>query len=229
MLLITIPGTNERVDAGAGASLARAVSAGCPTGGINDAYRSYAEQVAMFKSRYTVRWVTDGPYGDARWWNGVRYVRTSGLGMAAIPGTSTHGTGLAIDFAYPQRTWLRAHGTAYGWFNTIRSEPWHWEYRATRDTHKGDTMSEASIRDAVWARPVTRGGKKIQAIQELADAKSEGIRANGKLDTLLAAVKGLSTPTVDAGAVAAALAKNTTFLAALAKAVNDDHARRMGS
>ena len=226
MLLVAIPGTSKRVEPSAGASLARAVSAGCPAGGINDAYRSYAEQVTMFLSRYRVQMYGRGIYGDVRWWNGKRYVRTSGLGMAARPGTSTHGDGLAIDFAYPQRTWMFAHGTAYGWFNTIRSEPWHWEYRATRDTHKGDTMSAASIRDAVWARPVTRSGKNVTAIQELADAKTEGIKANGKLDALLTAVKGLSTPTVDAGDVAAALAKNTTFHAALAKAVNDDAAKR---
>ena len=53
--------------------------------------------------------------------------------MVAIPGTSTHGDGLAIDLARPQRTWMFAHGAAYGWFNTIRSEPWHWEYKAKKD------------------------------------------------------------------------------------------------
>ena len=66
MLLVTIPGTSERIEVGAGASLARTVSGGCPAGGINDAYRSYAEQVAIFKARYTVRWSGSGTYGDVR-------------------------------------------------------------------------------------------------------------------------------------------------------------------
>ena len=82
----------------------------------------------------------------------------------------------------------------------------------------------------VWATTVDRSGKPVSALQELADAKSEGIRANGKLDALLTAIKGLSTPTVDVSALAAEIAKlipaPTVDYAALAKAVNDDaHAR----
>ena len=73
----------------------------------------------------------------------------------------------------------------------------------------------------------------MPAIQELADAKTEGINANAKLDTLLAAVKGLSTPTINVPALAAQIAKlipaPTVDYAALAEAVNNDHARRMGS
>ena len=139
MQLITIPGTNERIELGAGASLARMVVAGMPAGGINDGYRSHAEQVTMFLSRYRVQWTGRGVYGDVRWWKGKRYVRTSGAGMAATPGTSTHGDGLALDLARPQRTWMFAHGAAHGWFNTIKSEPWHWEYRVGQDEHINNT------------------------------------------------------------------------------------------
>ena len=179
MRLITIPGTNERVDAGAGASLARTISGGCPAGGINDGYRSYAEQVAMFLSRYRVQWSGRGLYGDVRWWRGRRYVRTSGLGMAARPGTSTHGDGLALDLARPQRTWMFAHGAAYGWFNTIRSEPWHWEYRANNDTRnipaQEDDMTPEqatqltdALNDIKWLKSRVGGSGDSASLTDLA-------------------------------------------------------------
>lgn len=43
----------------------------------------------------------------------------------------------------------------------------------------------AETRDLVWGRPVTRDGKGVPAIQELADAKTLGMTANQKLDELL--------------------------------------------
>jgi len=224
VLLVTIPGTNERIEFGAGASLARAIAAGCPAGGINDAYRSYAEQVTMFLSRYRIQWTGRGIYGDVRWWKGKRYVRTSGLGMAAIPGTSTHGIGLAIDFAYQQRTWLRVHGAAYGWVNTIRSEPWHWEYQANKDTHKGD--DDMTARD-VWSY-------KNPENERDAWSRLRGIES--RVADIFNAVKGISTPaapTIDVKALAAEIAKltpaPTVNYAALAKAVNDDTHARMKS
>ena len=200
MQLVTIPGTSERIEVGAGESLARAISAGCPAGGINDAYRSYAEQVSMFLSRYRVQWSGRGIYGDVRWWKGKRYVRTSGAGMVAIPGTSTHGIGLAIDFAYQQRTWLRVHGAAYGWVNTIRSEPWHWEYQANKDTHKGD--DDMTARD-MW-------GYKNPENERDAWSRLRGIES--RVADILDAVKGISTPaapTIDVKALAAEIAKLT--------------------
>lgn len=84
---------------------------------ITDSYRSYAEQVA---------------------------VRRQKPGLAARPGTSQHGWGLAVDVCSMQNdsggpyTWLRQHAPAHGWDNPewARSggsgphEPWHWEYVA---------------------------------------------------------------------------------------------------
>lgn len=62
-------------------------------------------------------------------------------GLAAPPGTSNHGWGLAIDFCPdtytgPAGTWLRANGPTYGWDNPSWArpggagpyEPWHWEF-----------------------------------------------------------------------------------------------------
>ena len=49
-------------------------------------------------------------------------------GLAAVPGTSPHGWGIAVDVGEgEQRTWLAQHADEYG-FRTIPREPWHWEY-----------------------------------------------------------------------------------------------------
>jgi D-alanyl-D-alanine carboxypeptidase len=62
-------------------------------------------------------------------------------GMAAVPGKSNHGWGLAIDLCSTDTRgevfdWIRENGAVYGWENpawALRSgsgpfEPWHWEY-----------------------------------------------------------------------------------------------------
>ena len=65
--------------------------------------------------------------------------------VAAVPGTSSHGTGLALDvpelpceygWDSPARAWLVAHGPAYGWVSPTwarqggsNPEYWHYEYR----------------------------------------------------------------------------------------------------
>lgn len=71
--------------------------------------------------------------------------------VAAEPGTSNHGWGLAIDFASnintqgsPQHTWMEQNAYKYGWANpewahdgTKRGgaeEPWHWEFRGSQAT-----------------------------------------------------------------------------------------------
>ncbi|WP_245873519.1 D-alanyl-D-alanine carboxypeptidase family protein [Brevibacterium ihuae] len=64
--------------------------------------------------------------------------------MAATPGTSNHGWGLAVDlggginsFGTVQHEWMRSNGPRFGWIHPswARSggslpEPWHWEFRA---------------------------------------------------------------------------------------------------
>ncbi|MFI2362596.1 D-alanyl-D-alanine carboxypeptidase family protein [Promicromonospora sp. NPDC019610] len=63
---------------------------------------------------------------------------------AAIPGTSNHGWGLAIDLgdpvaggSSPEYVWLRLHAPGYGWDNPswarldgAKPEPWHFEFFA---------------------------------------------------------------------------------------------------
>ncbi|MEX2289254.1 MAG: D-alanyl-D-alanine carboxypeptidase family protein [Mycobacteriales bacterium] len=82
---------------------------------VNDSYRSYAGQVSMFR----------------------RHPR-----LAAVPGTSRHGLGVAVDlgcgaerFGSSTHRWLKANAGRYGWVQPAWAkpggslpEPWHWEY-----------------------------------------------------------------------------------------------------
>lgn len=71
--------------------------------------------------------------------------RANKPGLAAIPGTSEHGWGIAIDFGCEgqqsgqgqQWNWLVAHSKQYGWENpqwakTSKFEPWHFEWAPGR-------------------------------------------------------------------------------------------------
>lgn len=63
-------------------------------------------------------------------------------GLAAVPGTSNHGLGLAVDlcgglnaYGTQQFLWMKKHARQYGWVHPdwaaawgSRPEPWHWEY-----------------------------------------------------------------------------------------------------
>ncbi|MFC4563612.1 D-alanyl-D-alanine carboxypeptidase family protein [Nocardiopsis mangrovi] len=61
-------------------------------------------------------------------------------GNAAVPGTSNHGLGQAVDLCggvqtqgSPEFNWLESNSTQWGWFHpqwaySSPFEPWHWEY-----------------------------------------------------------------------------------------------------
>ena len=51
--------------------------------------------------------------------------------LAAKPGFSNHQSGHALDIdTWPDGVlpWLKANAARFGFTNTVRSEPWHWEY-----------------------------------------------------------------------------------------------------
>ena len=52
-------------------------------------------------------------------------------GLAAVPGTSTHGWGLSVDIETdPKITrWLRANADRFGFAEDVAREPWHYTYR----------------------------------------------------------------------------------------------------
>jgi murein DD-endopeptidase MepM/ murein hydrolase activator NlpD len=85
---------------------------------ITDSYRSYAEQVRLYAVKPT---------------------------LAALPGTSNHGWGLAVDlcggvenFGTVAHQWMQDNAGRFGWLHPrwaepggSRPEPWHWEFAAT--------------------------------------------------------------------------------------------------
>jgi hypothetical protein len=85
---------------------------------ITDSYRTYASQVRL--------------YGEKP-------------ALAAVPGTSNHGWGLAVDlcggvehYGTAQYNWMKANAGRFGYLHPDwaepgngREEPWHWEYAGT--------------------------------------------------------------------------------------------------
>lgn len=82
--------------------------------GVSDSYRSYDEQVALVQR--------EGLYSKG--------------GLAASPGTSNHGWGLAVDLDIDARAydWLAKNGARYGFVEDTPREPWHWGYRPATPT-----------------------------------------------------------------------------------------------
>ncbi len=101
-----------------------------------DSYRPLPVQIATFEQRYVAlpKWEPSARRWAGKWWR-----LRPGNAAAAVPGTSNHGWGLAIDYArdggaqaVQQRDrWVRAWASHYGWgADRVRSEPWHLEYVA---------------------------------------------------------------------------------------------------
>lgn len=95
-------------------------------------WRSYERQEQMFLERY----VTHPTSGRSKVWEGRTYWKRPDVAGAATPGTSNHGLGLAVDLSDSptipigrgRLDWLSRHGPSFGFWNTVRSEVWHWTY-----------------------------------------------------------------------------------------------------
>ena len=77
--------------------------------GVTDSYRSYDSQVDLARRK--------GLYSEG--------------GLAATPGRSNHGWGLALDLDLDPaaQSWMREHGPEFGFVEDTPREPWHWGYR----------------------------------------------------------------------------------------------------
>ncbi|UQU63330.1 M15 family metallopeptidase [Couchioplanes caeruleus] len=77
--------------------------------GITDSYRSYGEQVDVARRK--------GLYSQG--------------GLAAKPGTSEHGWGMAtdLDLNSKAQAWMRSHASEYGFHENVPREPWHWAFK----------------------------------------------------------------------------------------------------
>jgi D-alanyl-D-alanine carboxypeptidase len=75
---------------------------------VTDSYRSFDEQVDMARRK--------GLYSEG--------------GLAAKPGTSQHGWGLAVDLGLDARAqaWMRSNAGKFGFVEDVPREPWHWTF-----------------------------------------------------------------------------------------------------
>ena len=102
---------------------------------MTGAYRSYDEQESLFTTRYS----TSDTGESTKVWNGQTYWLKRDMSMAAVPGTSNHGWGAAVDTALGGygadarpvagdgrfMQWIFAHAAEHGWSWEVQSEPWH--------------------------------------------------------------------------------------------------------
>ena len=114
---------------------------------VNDAYRSYEKQVALYNQL--------------------------GAGVAAVPGTSNHGWGVAVDlgcgvgiFGNARHVWFAANAPRYGFtqpewalIGSPRAEAWHWQFFGADlpsylTTTKAATVATATS-TGTWPRTVT--------------------------------------------------------------------------
>ena len=107
-----VGGTRHKLWAPAAESLTRMMSDAKQAGitiGITDSYRPYAEQVDLARRK--------GLYSQG--------------GLAAKPGTSEHGWGMAADLDLNANAlaWMRQNAAKYGFVNNVPREDWHWAYQ----------------------------------------------------------------------------------------------------
>ena len=104
--------THHRLWAPAAESLTRMMADAKKDGvtiGITDSYRPYDEQVDLARRK--------GLYSQG--------------GLAAKPGTSEHGWGMAADLDLNGNalSWMQQNASKYGFVNNVSRESWHWAYK----------------------------------------------------------------------------------------------------
>lgn len=174
--LATAPG--QRLEPAAAAAWDAAVRAYGSCVLLTDSFRPVSVQEAIFRARYRPGNLAGRPgyTRDVRYWSGQAWTRLAGTAAAAVPGTSNHGSGRAVDvktrraagdparpaavifngFTDPDRLAFLAIAKPYGWADdegrTV-AEPWHLTYYPDRDTHaqEGYDMHRLDLTNAAAA------------------------------------------------------------------------------
>lgn len=103
---------------------ADAKSDGITLGSVGS-YRTYARQVDLFTHHYTKTYLPGRRY---KVWQGRRWYQRYGSPVVAIPGTSNHGWGSAVDVesvTTVRLRWLLNNEIRFGWSHEVSTEPWH--------------------------------------------------------------------------------------------------------
>lgn len=181
--------TPGHLTAAAAASFERLIKDAKTTGTEHksEAYRDLADQERLFLKNYQRTYVEYEPGKvDRRVWNGKAYYRKKGGVAAAIPGTSTHGLGVSVDFqnigGYSSSTWkaFAAKAEPHGW-NNIEGrevkEPWHWTYVEGNDQKKGEGGVELTdvITLTQWMSDKFDGKRKTMSVNDAMGYTATGI------------------------------------------------------
>ena len=139
--------------------------------GTSECYRDYAGQVYQRKA-----WCARGICANA-----------------AIPGTSNHGWGKAVDlhdqhgavsFTGSTFSWLMLNAGKYGFIHPNGvNEGWHWEW-----VGDGGRMRGAPVRKDLWSWPMRRGavGSDVQSVQRALNASGAHLAVDGDFGPMTA-------------------------------------------
>lgn len=225
-LLVSIPGLSGGYTVrliGPAARAFRALRAAAAAAGhiLNatstvDSYRPYSVQESTFRARYTLTVLSGRP---SALWQGKRWYLRAGEAVAAVPGTSNHGLGLAIDIASvdPALAWLVANEERFGFSHELESEPWHIHYwagdaipAAVLAYEKGEDMALTSEDvGSIWSAGFGSGTNRKTAGQLLSGAYSAAVAGQAGVAALATAVTHLGDViaagggTVDSAAILA--------------------------
>lgn len=154
-----------------------------------DAFRTYAIQERIFRERYTTFPLWGRP---TKVWNGVKYWLKPGQATAAVPGTSNHGRGLAVDirnagsFSGPFYRWMAQTGPLYGFSNSEGrsiNEPWHWVNDNVGRGAIGGILGSVDIPTAKPVAPIIPTSEDEEMFRIRVDAKTNGV-ANASAHTI---------------------------------------------
>lgn len=154
--------------------------------GVTDAYRTLKEQKQLAAEK--------GIYGP-----GNRQ-------GAAVPGTSKHGAGRAVDVSYgpksqnsldsynaAQAKWLKQNASKYGFSQSVPGEPWHIEFNPkqfNKDVVKGINLKVANsgkvkavvgpgFKPSTFTAPTWKPGKTKNKPTSITDGKDSGSYQGG--------------------------------------------------
>jgi LAS superfamily LD-carboxypeptidase LdcB len=105
-----------------------------------DTYRSLAVQEYGFFQRHTLTPKPKEAKQKPRIYKGKAWYLKRGMAPMAVPGTSNHNLGIAIDIANAsgkRLEWLLANEHKFGFSHELDSEPWHIRYT------EGDDVPQA--------------------------------------------------------------------------------------
>lgn len=217
-----------------------------------DGYRTLTRQIELFKRNYTTTNTGHGPakgYEGVLWWR-----RTAGTPSAAVPGRSNHGFGTTVDvedlgglnqFTTTRYKQFAAVAARHGFSNAegrLIGEPWHWSDTKNPDDALGAPAPPTTTtpEDDMPLSPadlseihgvVYRLFKEPEIVNITAATVAEQIRVAdiGRIarDAVLAIFREPEIANIIRANSAASVGGTPIDYTALAKAVNDDAARRL--